>query len=162
MNFQHVFMCTIVLDLLCWKKGFQRIKKMICKTAWSYISIFFFFIVEFTREQRRFAQHCTGGVGGTAAIAVTVVRTESQPRLVTASRNQPFYGSACPCLPLWLPSNILVYMHSDKHTQNTCTPKSSLCNSGETSVSLSEQKKKKRKCHLKTVFVRFSVFWLLE
>lgn len=137
-------------------KGFQHIKKW-CNTARSYISIFFYCGVLREGKDFSFGSASRKGISGTAVIALAVVMTESQPRLVTASRHQPFYGPACvPYLPLWLLSNILVYMHSDKHTQTHAHYTKFLAEGHQCLW----QNKRRKESHLKTVFVSFfCVFW---
>lgn len=61
MNFQHVLMCTIVLDLLCWKRVFNTLKNDMSVSS----------IVEFMREKDSFfdKESCFRGIEDFAVVA---------------------------------------------------------------------------------------------
>lgn len=94
----HELSTCVYVHHCAWLALLERVfntLKTICHTARPYISSVVFLLWSL-RESKHSRLH--GGIAGMAVITLTVVITESQPRLVTAWRH-PSFSAMCVFLP---------------------------------------------------------------
>lgn len=94
----HELSTCVYVHHCAWLALLERVfntLKMICNTASPYISIFLLWTLRQSKDPS-FCSASHEGISGTMVITDTVVITESQPRLVTASSHPPFMAVRVP------------------------------------------------------------------